>query len=344
MATIALYADKMNQMPGLFQEVKKSVTDYKSELSLLKKKSMQINQRVCDLSGTISWVQTSTQTQDEKIASLEILKKNSEQYMEDAVRVDNDVADAIRRSKNEFYDQYNYLKPEFEKTEWDKFCQTLDGAGEWCRKHWKEIVIGLVCIVVGAVLTALTGGVFAAAFLAGLKAAVISAVISGVISMSISLVSSGINGDCMGTMIAKMLNGFGDGFASGFLFGGIMAGASMVISSGFKATAKLGVLTGRKGGIGKDGIFKVLSPDQIARDGNGGGTLFKIGKIFRIDFDTRILMDIGSINPFKLANFMHMHMPGVTGNIPGLLIVKGHIPIGLYLSVFFGSIFKKESR
>lgn len=33
MATIALYADKINQMPGLIKDVKKSVTNYKSELS-----------------------------------------------------------------------------------------------------------------------------------------------------------------------------------------------------------------------------------------------------------------------------------------------------------------------
>jgi len=33
MATITLYAGKINQMPGLIKEVKKSVVDYKSELS-----------------------------------------------------------------------------------------------------------------------------------------------------------------------------------------------------------------------------------------------------------------------------------------------------------------------
>ena len=37
MATIALYANKINQMPGLIQDVKKSVVDYQSELSALKK-------------------------------------------------------------------------------------------------------------------------------------------------------------------------------------------------------------------------------------------------------------------------------------------------------------------
>ena len=34
--------------------------------------------------------------------------------------------------------------------------------GEWCKNHWKELVIGAICIVIGAVLTVLTGGSFLA--------------------------------------------------------------------------------------------------------------------------------------------------------------------------------------
>jgi len=49
MATITLYAGKINQMPGLINEVKKSVVDYKSELSALRKKTLNINRSVCNL-------------------------------------------------------------------------------------------------------------------------------------------------------------------------------------------------------------------------------------------------------------------------------------------------------
>jgi len=48
MATITLYAGKINQMPGLINEVKKSVVDYKSELSALRKKTLNINRSVCN--------------------------------------------------------------------------------------------------------------------------------------------------------------------------------------------------------------------------------------------------------------------------------------------------------
>jgi len=71
LATIALYGNKINQMPGLIKEVKKTVTDYKSELSALKAKSLSINKSVCDLDDVINSIQTSTQTQEEKIDSLD---------------------------------------------------------------------------------------------------------------------------------------------------------------------------------------------------------------------------------------------------------------------------------
>lgn len=32
------------------------------------------------------------------------------------MRIDGDVADAINKSKNDFYDKYEYLKPECEKS------------------------------------------------------------------------------------------------------------------------------------------------------------------------------------------------------------------------------------
>jgi len=47
--------------------------------------------------------------------------------------------------------------------------------GEWCKNHGKELVIGAICIVIGAVLNVLTGGSFLAA---GFKAAAMARFIS----------------------------------------------------------------------------------------------------------------------------------------------------------------------
>ena len=71
MATIALYAGKLNQMPSLINEVKKNVNDYSSELFSLKSKALKIRKSVCDLDDVIGMIQASTQLQDQKIESLE---------------------------------------------------------------------------------------------------------------------------------------------------------------------------------------------------------------------------------------------------------------------------------
>lgn len=75
--------------------------------------------------------------------------------------------------------------------------------------------------------------------------------------------------------------------------GGIAAGASQVASGGFEIAAKLGVQTGKSGGI-KVGNSKILSPDA-AWNKNNGGTLLKVGKTFRIDVGSNTLL--------------HMHLP-----------------------------------
>lgn len=71
MATSALYAGKMNQMPSLIGEVKKSVDDYSSELFSLKLKTLNIRKSVCDLDDVIGMIQASTEIQENKTESLE---------------------------------------------------------------------------------------------------------------------------------------------------------------------------------------------------------------------------------------------------------------------------------
>ncbi|OPX41939.1 hypothetical protein CLHUN_41990 [Ruminiclostridium hungatei] len=157
MATIALYAGKINQMPGLIKDVKKSVIDYKSELATLKNKTLSINKSVCNLDDVINSIQTSTKTQDDKIASLETFSQNSEQFIAGAARIDGAVADLINQRKDDFFEKYYYLKPECEKNGWEKFCDGVASVGEWCKEHWKLIVV-VVLVVVAIVVIVCTAG------------------------------------------------------------------------------------------------------------------------------------------------------------------------------------------
>ena len=148
MATIALYAVKMNQMPSLIGEVKKRVGDYSSELFSLKSKALNIRKSVCDLDDVIGMVQTSTQIQEQKMESLERIRQKTEEFMAEALRIDEDAAAVINQNKENFYNKYNYLKPDAEKSDWEAF---WDDAAKWCKEHWQEIVT-TVGIIVGAAL------------------------------------------------------------------------------------------------------------------------------------------------------------------------------------------------
>lgn len=116
LATITLYANKVNQLPDLIKDVKKSVSNYKAELSSLKIKTLTIDKSVCDLEDVIQTIQSSTQIQERKIDLLDSIYKDSEQFIINTVRIDDEVATVVNERKDDFYETYNYLKPESEKS------------------------------------------------------------------------------------------------------------------------------------------------------------------------------------------------------------------------------------
>lgn len=175
MATIALYAGKINQMSSMIGEVKRSVADYESELFSLKAKTLNVNKSVCNLDDIISSIQSSTLIQEEKITSLEAFSQSSENFIAEVVRIDENVAYVINQSKDDFYAQYSYLKPEYEMEFWEDVCDGFQKAGEWCKEHWEEIVVTVVIVVGAAISVAaviLTGGAALVPLLSGLFASV----------------------------------------------------------------------------------------------------------------------------------------------------------------------------
>ena len=169
----------------------------------------------------------------------------------------------------------------------------VDLDGLWPKiPNWGKIAIGVGAIAIGVAVTVATGGAAAPAVVAGLKAAAIAGGVSAGISGSVTAVKSVTSGDDLNTTLKKTAKSAIDGFADGFMTGGIMAGASQVVSGGFKVAAKMGVSTGRKGGIELSRDIKVLSPNNVKSTWDQGGTLVKIGNLFRIDVGHRTLLHV----------------------------------------------------
>lgn len=164
MSTITLSANMINIMPLLIIDASNAVKSYKSELQTLKLKLLTIDSSVCNLEDVISSIKASSQTQEDKIEALNTLNKDMEEFVSDVARIDSNAADAINQSKNDFYDKYEYLKPDIEKS-WLE--EKVDNACEWCKEHWKEIIKVAVVVVLAVASIVLlctgVGGILASA-------------------------------------------------------------------------------------------------------------------------------------------------------------------------------------
>lgn len=240
MATIALYADKLNQMPGLVRDAKKAVTDFKSELFSLKRKTLQINKNICNVDDVVSSIQTSTQTQDEKAHALDALDRKNEQFIADAVGIDNDVAELVRQRKDDFYRKYSYLKPACEKNGWEKFCEGCKKVTEWCKEYWKLLVT--IAIVIAAVAVIVFFPAAAPILLLAAKGAIVGAAVGGLFGGMASLAAG-----------ESFWKGFEDGAFSGAISGAIfggLGGAGQMFGNSCR-------IIGRLGGVEK--VFRVIS-------------------------------------------------------------------------------------
>lgn len=194
MPTIALYASNVSLMPGLISDVKNSVSNYVTELSALKSKTLNVNKSVCNIDEVINSIQSSTQTQEQKIDALDKFQQNSENFIADAVRIDCGVADIVNQSKDDFYEKYNYLKPECEKSDWEKFCEGLASANQWCKENWESVLSLILAVLIVVAVVALCVATFGTGFaLVAIGAAALVGAVVGVASQFVA--------DCVTSLI-----------------------------------------------------------------------------------------------------------------------------------------------
>ena len=92
---------------------------------------------------------------------------------------------------------------------------------------------------------------------------------------------------------------------------------SGVLFIAYKVAAKASVKAGKEvsSGIKVTKNVKILSPDKLYHKTNGG-TLVKIGKVFRVDVNSKTML--------------HAHFPGP--------FAKKHFPLGVIASGIYGGV------
>ena len=249
MSTITLYARKVNRMPSLIRDVRSSVREFRSEVEDLRNSTMSIDSSVCNLDDVIASLRASSNTQEEKLEKakniqsqtlekLEDIKEEVEEFIDDVVSIDEDAAEAINQSKDDFYDEYYYLKPDCEKSGWEKFKDGLKDFGNWCKEHWKQIVITAV-IIIGAVITIVavvaTGGLALVPLLTALGiSASTAAIISGVIGVA-AIAFAGLSAIVNVVDVWNPLEGFWKGAQNVLNWGNLIFGGLYNIGSIYNA-------------------------------------------------------------------------------------------------------------
>ena len=241
MATIALYAGKINNMPGLIKDVRKSVEKYNKELAGLYQKTLKVDGSVCDLGEVMDSLRASSQIQEQRIEILENFQENSEDFIQDTIRIDNNVADTVDQNKDDFYDKYDYLKPDCEKSGWECFWEDV---GAWCKEHWKAIATIIIVIAAIAIIVVTGGtaaGPIAALLLAMAKGALVGAAIGAASGGILSLLTG-----------KSFWEGVENGAFSGAISGIITAGMGFGLSHAGKAALGFAktVLIGGTSGAG----------------------------------------------------------------------------------------------
>ena len=282
MSTITLYASKINQMPSLINDAKKAVKEYKSDLKSLNLKVLTIDNSICNVDDVISSIKSSTQTQGDKIDALDNLKKDVNEFIADVVHIDGDAADAINKSKDDFYDKYEYLKPECEKSGWEKFKDGCKKVGEWCQEHWKEI-LAVVVVITGIVLCFVPGlnWLGSGILMGALKGALSGGLIGGLSSWA----SGG-----------SFWEGFKDGVVTGAIFGGVFGGLGA--AGEFLGNAKAVSLLANGKWLGKSCSF-AKTVGTVAKA--SGAITFVMGGFDTLALGSKILFGDNWFSDFNAA-------------------------------------------
>lgn len=303
MAAISLYATQINQMPGLIRDIKSAVSDFKTELTNFHTKALSVSNDICNLNEVIESIKASTSTQDDKNEALDSFIQKLDEFTDEVVEIDKDVAEAINESKNDFYEEYEYLRPDCEKKEkkkstWDKVCGFFKTAVEWCKEHWK-VLATVVLVIAAVVIIVATGGTAL-----------------GPLSALLLMVAKGI---LVGTVVGGVAGGITSAITGGSFWEGVEEGAF----SGAVSGAISGGLGGWLSSFGRTTIplAKTILIGGTAEAGSS--VLGNLGDIFiskenisflEIFFDATFSFGLGCLASgasFKFSNKLGLKVKGI---------------------------------
>ena len=109
MATIALYKDKLNSMPNLITGLQSSINSCKGDLFSLSVNTLLVDSSICNMDEVARELRSATDTLEDRVEKLEHFHDSIEDFIQLTVDTDQDVADAVNQSKEDFYETVDIL-------------------------------------------------------------------------------------------------------------------------------------------------------------------------------------------------------------------------------------------
>ena len=257
MATITLYKDKVNGVGSLLDDIIKSSNNLSVQLGTLKNTLQGVDSSTCNLQDTVDSISSSSKSEDDKVEDLKTLNNKLTEFIEMTANRDSSAKDEINEAKEEFYTKYSYLKPDCEKSTWERIKEALKKAAEWCKENWVKIVVAVVLITIAAIVVIATAGAalgpIATLAVGAAKGVLLGAAIGGLVGGISGYAQNGIDG-----ILPGILGGASDGAIMGAIFGmigiagglaGSALGCSAFMEGLFAVSSKLSL-----GMLGFDGL------------------------------------------------------------------------------------------
>ena len=157
MATITIHKNKINNMGILMKSIIKATGDLDSQLDVLKDTLMGIDGSTCNMEEAVESIRSSSKSENEKVEKLKQLNEKIEEFIDLTTWRDAWARGEIVKAKKDFYARYSYLMPNCEREKkksksllakaWSAVKGAVKSVGEFCKKHWKEILIAVEVIV-----------------------------------------------------------------------------------------------------------------------------------------------------------------------------------------------------
>ena len=155
MATITLRKSKFDGLGSVLDKLCSSFGNYDATMKELKRSAGGVDSSTCNLEDVIDDISNSEESKEEKVKRAKELKSKLDTFVKSAVQREKDAADEIVKKKKEFYKKYDYLKPDSEKSFWermgDKISDAAKAIGKWMLDHL-DVIIAAVIIIAAIVI------------------------------------------------------------------------------------------------------------------------------------------------------------------------------------------------